>query len=63
MTKVYTTIEDIPSFEDTEYKETCACGNVLECTTQQDNCPEYHTDVYIKCQKCGSYVEFTLPVN
>ena len=44
------------------YKETCDCGNVVEVSTQKDECPEYYTTVYVKCT-CGKSVAFSLPVN
>ena len=44
------------------YSESCECGRVIEVSTQTDNCPEYYTDVYVKCV-CGKSVAFLLPVN
>jgi len=44
------------------YKEKCICGNEIEVSTQKDECPEYHTTIYVKCS-CGESVEFILPVN
>jgi hypothetical protein len=44
------------------YKEICECGRIVELSTQTDNCPEYYTDVYVKCE-CGKSVHFELPVN
>jgi lysyl-tRNA synthetase class I len=45
------------------YSESCLnCGKVIEVSTQKDDCPEYYTEVYVKCS-CGHYVEFNLPVN
>ena len=44
------------------YTEECECGNKIEVSTQQDNCPEYHTEIHVRC-KCGKSVEFSLPVN
>ena len=45
------------------YIETCkGCGADIEVSTQQDRCPEYTTEIYIKCG-CGESVEFELPVN
>lgn len=45
-----------------EYKKACECGNIVEVSTQKDECPEYYTDVYVKCV-CGKSVKFQLPVN
>jgi len=44
------------------YKERCECGEVIEVSTQQEQNPEYHTNVFVKC-KCGKSVCFLLPVN
>ena len=44
------------------YKAECECGNVIEVSTQKDESPEYHTDVFVKCA-CGKSVKFSLPVN
>ena len=45
------------------YKETCSkCGNIQEVSTQEDNEPEYHTDVFVKC-RCGNSIKFILSVN
>jgi len=44
------------------YKEKCECGKEIEVSTQQDQCPEYYTEVYVRCE-CGKSVCFTLPVN
>lgn len=45
------------------YVEQCSnCGDICIVYTQRDNRPEYYTVVYVLC-KCGSYVEFELPVN
>ncbi len=46
-----------------EYTETCSkCGKAFTVSTQIDNNPEYHTEIYIKCD-CGNSIEFILPVN
>ena len=55
-------IADINEWLSTEYKETCNCGNDIIVYTQRNSCPEYETEVYVKCQ-CGQVVEFILPVN
>jgi len=44
------------------YKTTCECGKVFEISTQQDIDPEYHSDIFIRCD-CGKSVKFTIPVN
>lgn len=44
------------------YKEKCVCGKEIEVSTQQDGCPEYYTEIYVKCT-CGKSVNFSLPVN
>jgi hypothetical protein len=45
-----------------QYENTCKCGKLIEVSTRKDNCPEYRTDVYVRCE-CGESVEFILPVN
>ena len=45
------------------YTEKCrCCGKEIKVSTQEDNCPEYYTDVFVKCD-CGNPVHFCLPVN
>ena len=44
------------------YRRNCECGEIIEVSTKQDSCPEYYTDIFIKCN-CGKSVHFTLPVN
>jgi len=45
------------------YKSSClSCGKEMEVSTQEDACPEYRTDINVKCE-CGDSVEFSLPVN
>jgi len=44
------------------YIKKCTCGKEIEVSTQQDEHPEYYTDVYVRCV-CGKSVRFTLPVN
>lgn len=45
------------------YTNKCNCGKELEVRTQSgDHCPEYYTNVHVKCD-CNSYVLFELPVN
>ena len=45
------------------YTEKCGCGEVIEVSTQKDECPEYYTTVFVRCLKCKKGVEFNLPVN
>jgi hypothetical protein len=46
-----------------EYEKACDnCNTVHKLQTQQDNFPEYYTDIFIEC-KCGNLVHFELPVN
>jgi len=48
---------------DVPYIDTCDnCGKTHKLYTQDDNRPEYHTQVYIVCE-CDNIVEFNLPVN
>lgn len=44
------------------YMGKCVCGNTIEVSTQEDDQPEYRTDVFVKCS-CGKSVKFELPVN
>lgn len=44
------------------YKEICKCGKENILMTQNDDCPEYHTNVYAICE-CGELLNFLLPVN
>ena len=37
------------------YANQCACGKVIEVSTQKDNFPEYMTEVYVRCT-CGKSV-------
>jgi hypothetical protein len=55
--------EEIPEYLASPYIKKCpCCGIEQEIRTQNDNFPEYDTQVYLKCQ-CGEYIEFILPVN
>ncbi len=38
------------------------CGRVIEVSTQEEICPEYYADVFVRCT-CGDSVGFVLPVN
>ena len=44
------------------YSKICECGRKIEVSTQKDEFPEYHTDVFVRCV-CGKSVKFELPVN
>ncbi len=44
------------------YTRECECGRKIEVSTQKDECPEYYTDVHVRCV-CGKSVKFELPVN
>lgn len=44
------------------YTEECECGKEVEVSTQKDDCPEYHTDIFVKCE-CGKSVKLIIPVN
>ena len=46
-----------------EYKKKCSCGYEITLYTQDDNYPEYYTEVGVRCPKCGKKVLFSLPVN
>lgn len=45
------------------YQLRCKCGNIVECMTQKEEDPEYHTPVHFKCCNCNEWVLFNLPVN
>jgi len=55
-------LEEVKEWARYEYIQKCACGKEHKLLTQEDDHPEYHTEVYIACE-CGEYVEFNLPVN
>jgi len=45
------------------YKARCKnCGKEHTLFTQEDNKPEYYTEVFVECS-CGNRVLFQLPVN
>lgn len=47
-----------------EYTQKCSnCSKSVSLRTQADDDPEYYTDVFLECQKCGEAVRFYLPVN
>ena len=43
------------------YKGKCECGKEFQVSTQQDSDPEYHTEIFIRCD-CGKSVGFCLPI-
>ncbi len=45
------------------YSEDCKCGNKFQVYAQEDNDPEYYTDVWVECDQCNGLVHFSLPVN
>lgn len=50
-------------FNSFQYEKKCEqCGENHIVQTQDDDNPEYYSNVYIKC-KCGEFVLFKLPVN
>lgn len=55
--------EDISQGSQYSYEETCSlCEMKHLILTQDNNFPEYDTNVYLQCV-CGNFVEFILPVN
>lgn len=56
-------LEEILWHHRESYIQKCAfCDLEQEVLTQRDSFPEYHTEIYLKCQ-CGEFIEFVLPVN
>ena len=56
-------LEEIPKYTRVEYIKTCdVCDMDQKILTKRDDCPEYETEIYLKCQ-CGNFIEFILPVN
>ncbi len=55
-------LEEIRENLSHKYEVTCKCGKKHFVLTQDNDFPEYHTEVYSPCE-CGEYVEFDLPVN
>lgn len=47
------------------YIKECACGTFNKVFTQQDEDPEYYTELWVKCRNkaCEEYIMFCLPVN
>ena len=55
--------EDIPECNRFSYEKECdLCAQPMAICSQEDNRPEYHTQIYVQCS-CGNYLEFELPVN
>ncbi len=55
--------EDIKEWRRNSYVKECSCCGLNQTIlTQEDDFPEYHTEIYLQCQ-CGEYIEFDLPVN
>jgi len=54
---------DKSCFEDTLYEGECECGQVIKIRTQRDERPEYYTEIYVTCPKCGADMHYSLPVN
>lgn len=54
--------KEIPEFCQVEYLQQCNCGKEHMILTQENDYPEYETEIYILCD-CGEYLEFILPVN
>jgi uncharacterized protein (DUF983 family) len=47
-----------------KYSENCKeCGREVFVYSQTDNCPEYYTHVFVRCECCGNFVEIETPVN
>lgn len=44
------------------YHDKCKCGKEFTIYTQDDDRPEYYTDVWVVCE-CGGLTHFSLPVN
>ncbi len=57
---------DYGDFDDEDsqvYIEKCTqCGKTHVISAQSDDCPEYYTDIFYRCD-CGASIKFTLPVN
>jgi len=46
-----------------EYIKTCSvCDKKHKLLTQKDECPEYYTEISLRCD-CGEAINFSLPVN
>lgn len=44
------------------YENKCVCGKKIEVKSQEDDEPEYYTNIEVKCV-CGKFIEFSIPVN
>lgn len=54
--------EGIGYYNSHVYQQQCTCGKTHTLLSQDDNNPEYYTDVSVICD-CGEAVRFNLPVN
>ena len=55
--------EEVPPGLREPYLKICTCGKNHKILTQESNSPEYETEVYVLCSRCGKYLEFILHVN
>jgi hypothetical protein len=56
-------MKELGDYDNVPYKVKCECCKEEHVLfTQSDCCPEYYTNVYLRCN-CGEYIEFKLPVN
>lgn len=54
---------DFDKEESQTYSGKCnKCGHITLVSTQKDRCPEYYSDIFVKCD-CGGSIKFKLPVN
>jgi len=54
---------DTPELGRHKYTKICeCCGMPVTVLAQEDDNPEYRTEIYVQCQ-CGEYAAFSLPVN
>jgi len=56
-------VEEIRELDRYPYRKRCdRCGREITVYTQEDDDPEYYTDIYVPCV-CGNYLKFKLPVD
>ena len=55
--------KDIGHLADTEYTLPCNCGKKVSVYVGKSSVPEYWVGIYVKCQRCGEYVQFDIPIN
>lgn len=56
-------LQEVTQGNRNEYIQICGCCDIPQkILAQDDNKPEYYTEIYLQCQ-CGNYIEFILPVN